>query len=45
MAIAFVAVMIMLALVVAGFLVYGMFLGVARLSRFVANGYKWLVTQ
>ncbi len=45
MAIAFLTVLGLIASVVAGFLVYGMFLGLARFGRLIAQGYKWLVAK
>ncbi len=45
MAIGFVALLIIVTLMVAGFLIYGMFLGIARFGRLIAQGYRWLLAQ
>lgn len=42
MAIAFLVVLTIAALVIAGFLLYGMYLGIARLGIVVVRVYKWL---
>lgn len=43
MAMAFLTVMMVVALVISGFAVYGMYLGIAQLFKQVAWGYRWLL--
>jgi len=45
MAAAFLVLLIIATLVVAGFLLYGMFLGIARLGALIGRTYSWLTVQ